>query len=89
MIKIKGEALMKLTVGYCSIRGKNKQKCEDSILIGNNVINEKEGTIELETPCIICLCDGVGGYAGGQEASLFVTRELSATSNPCSIENIK
>lgn len=80
---------MKLTVGYCSIHGKNKQKCEDSILIGNNVINEKEGIIELKTPCIICLCDGVGGYAGGQEASLFVTRELSNVNLLSSVEDIK
>ena len=68
---------MKYMVSYCSQRGKNKQACEDSALIGNLVINDEAGTAELQTPCWICLCDGVGGNAGGREASLFVARELS------------
>lgn len=80
---------MKFTVAYYSRHGKHKQKCEDSILIGNEVTNEKEGIIELESPCFICLCDGVGGYAGGQEASLFVANELSTADIPCSVEDIK
>ncbi|MBR0461803.1 MAG: serine/threonine-protein phosphatase [Erysipelotrichaceae bacterium] len=80
---------MRFTVSYCSQHGKNKQECEDSALIGHDVINEKEGTAELQSPCCICLCDGVGGYAGGQEASLFVTKELSTADVPHSITDIR
>ena len=80
---------MRITVSYCLQHGKNKKECEDSALIGHHVINENVGTVELETPCWICLCDGVGGYAGGQEASLFVARELSAADVPHSVTDIK
>ena len=80
---------MRITVSYCSEHGKNKQKCEDSALIGHHVINEKAGAVELQPPCWVCLCDGVGGYAGGQEASLFVARELSDADIPHSVTDIR
>ncbi len=80
---------MKYMVSYCSQRGKAKQACEDSALIGRLVINDEAGTAELQTPCWNCLCDGVGGVAGGQEASLFVARELSDCSAPESAADVK
>ena len=80
---------MRITVSYCSEREKNKKECEDSALIGHQVINEKAGTVELQPPCWICLCDGVGGYAGGQEASLFVARVLSDSNVPESAADVK
>ena len=80
---------MRFTVSYCSERGKNKKKCEDSVLIGHNAINEEAGTADLQSPCWVCLCDGVGGYAGGQEASLFVARELSTAGVPHDISDIR
>ena len=80
---------MKYTVSYCSERGKNKQACEDSALIGSLVVNEEAGTAEVTAPSWVCLCDGVGGNAGGQEASLFVTRELSNCSAPESAAGVK
>ena len=76
-------------VSYCSERGKTKQACEDSALIGRLVINDEAGTAELQTPCWICLCDGVGGNTGGQEASLFVARELSGRSAPESAADVR
>lgn len=80
---------MKYMVSYCSERGKNKQACEDSALIGHLVINDEAGTAELQMPCWICICDGVGGNAGGQEASLFVARELSDCNAPESTADVK
>ena len=81
-------AAVRVIVSYCSERGKNKKECEDSALIGSHVINEKAGTVELQTPCRICLCDGVGGNNGGQEASLFVARELGSADVPHSVNDI-
>ena len=80
---------MKYIVSYCSERGKNKKECEDSILIGRLVVNDEAGTAELPVPCCICLCDGVGGNAGGREASLFVVRELSSCNTPESAADVK
>ena len=80
---------MKYMVSYCSERGKGKQACEDSALIGHLVIHDEAGTAELQRPCWICICDGVGGNAGGQEASLFVARELSECSAPESTADVK
>ena len=80
---------MKYTVSYCSERGKNKQACEDSALIGSLVVNDEAGTADVTAPCCICLCDGVGGCAGGREASLFVARELSSRNCPESAADVK
>lgn len=80
---------MRVIVSYCLERGKNKRECEDSALIGHHVVNEESGTVELQPPCWICLCDGVGGYAGAQEASLFVARELGAADVPHIVTDIR
>ena len=80
---------MRITVSYCLQHGKNKKECEDSALIGHQVINEESGTVELQAPCWVCICDGVGGNAGGKEASMFVAQELSKADIPHNIEDIK
>ena len=80
---------MKFTISYCSERGKNKSACEDSALIGRLAVNEEAGTVELSTPFWVCICDGVGGVAGGKEASMFVARELSDRSAPESADDVK
>ncbi len=80
---------MKYMVSYCAERGKNKQACEDTALIGHFVINDEAGTAELQMPCWICLCDGVGGIAGGQEASMFVARGLNSCNAPESAADVK
>ena len=86
---IQGAAPVKYTVSYCSERGKNKQACEDSALIGRLVVNDEAGTAEVTAPCCICLCDGVGGCAGGREASAFVAGELSTGNCPESAADVK
>ena len=80
---------MRFLVSYCIERGKNKRQCDDSALIANQVLNETSGEIVIETPYWICLCDGVGGNAGGKEASLFVCRELSASRVPTGVDDTR
>jgi len=80
---------MKFMVSFCSEHGRTKTASDDSALIGHQIINDDVGVIEFQTPGWICLCDGVGGNAGGQEASLFVTEALSKTHVPQSVEEVK
>ena len=80
---------MRLKVAYCIEHGIHKTECEDSALICDIVINDACGEIELHTPGIICLCDGVGGNAGGKEASLYITDFLSHQPIPESVENLR
>ena len=80
---------MKYTVSYCSERGKNKRACEDSARIGRLVVNDEAGTAEVTAPGCICLCDGVGGCAGGREASAFVAGKLSTGNCPESAADVK
>ena len=81
---------MKYMVSYCSERGKGKQACEDSALIGHLVIHDEAGTAELQRPCWICICDGVGGNAGGQEEeqSIIVSLHDIAMSNELNVEDL-
>lgn len=67
---------MKIHVSYSVQTGINKAVCDDSALIGSAVINASSGEYELEAPCVIALCDGVGGNAGGRDASMFVCEGL-------------
>ncbi len=80
---------MTFRVSFCIEHGKNKKLCDDSALIGKSVVNDESGVLEVNTPTWICLCDGVGGNAGGQEASLFVAKELSNAAIPTSAEDVK
>lgn len=79
---------MRFRVSYCIERGRNKQQCDDSALIANEVVNETNGEIIIESPSWVSLCDGVGGNAGGKEASLFVSRELSTSRAPASVDDM-
>lgn len=57
-------------------KGTHKQNCDDAALIGKNVYGEGIHQVQLETPCIVAVADGVGGNQGGKEASHFVLRFL-------------
>ena len=80
---------MTLRVGYCIERGRNKLECDDSALIGETIVNDEKGTLEINTPAWICLCDGVGGYSGGREASLLVTEKLREDVLPSSEKEVR
>ena len=80
---------MKLHVSYAIERGKNKQECEDTGLIGHVVANNASGELITETPSSVFICDGVGGNAGGQEASRFVCDAISQSIIPDTIENAR
>lgn len=74
-----GTAMMRMTItASCRVsRGPHKTECEDCCLIGTEVVNGASATTELRTPARLYLCDGVGGNAGGRDASLFVCRNVS------------
>lgn len=80
---------MKLKVAYSVCKGANKPQCDDSALIGTLTVNDAAGEAELETPAWVCLCDGVGGNAGGKDASLFVCKTLSEADIPADIQGVK
>ena len=66
--------MMKMMTVHVSCRvsrGVQKAECEDSCLVGTAVINDSA----------VCLCDGVGGNAGGRDASLFICREIGNAVN--------
>ena len=64
-------------ITYAITMGIHKQQCEDTARIGDMVINNDHGEADVPAPAIIALCDGVGGNAGGREASAFVCTNLS------------
>ena len=66
---------MKVTV--CVKKGVEKNICEDSAAVDGIVVNSGVYCTELETPHLICVADGVGGNAGGKNASCFVCNSLS------------
>ena len=66
---------MKIT--YNVSKGINKEKCDDCALIGSTVINNESGFVEVEYTNHICIGDGVGGNAGGNEASIFVMQNIA------------
>ncbi len=67
---------MKITVGVKI--GEGKIECDDTALVGDSIINNAFYSVEVTPPILVCAADGVGGNAGGKEASLFITKELSA-----------
>ena len=79
---------MILSVSYCVERGQNKNSCDDTVLAGSKIINEENGTIIIEVPAWVCLCDGVGGNAGGRDASIFVCHALSLEKVSDSIDSL-
>lgn len=77
-----GNRAMIFEAAYCVERGNSKSACDDTALIGSTICNEDSGVLTIESPCWICLCDGVGGYAGGKEASAYVCRSLADAKVP-------
>lgn len=67
-----------MKVTYCVKRGKNKDKCDDSALIGFDVVNNNSGQIEVCGKSRVFIADGVGGNAGGYEASLYVVEAVKS-----------
>ncbi len=66
---------MKVAVGV-SI-GIGKEQCDDTALVGREVINNQTYSFEAEGYLCVAVADGVGGNEGGKEASLFVADALS------------
>lgn len=78
-----------LKVSYKIVKGINKEKCDDTALIGTTIINNKSGFIELEhIPCI-CISDGVGGNTGGDEASFFLMQHVLGLDTECCKEQLR
>lgn len=65
-----------MIVTYKVQKGINKEKCDDSALINSQIIYDNEGMLELNGDVKIFIADGVGGNAGGDEASQFVMKNL-------------
>ena len=65
---------MKITVGVR--KGIEKSQCDDTAMVGNKVTNDDFYEYEGPFPQIIGVADGVGGNAGGKEASIFVVDKL-------------
>lgn len=73
-----------MIVTYCIRKGIHKSICDDSALISSMVLNDEVGVVECEKIDRICIGDGVGGNAGGFEASTFVMQQLVSLSEPVS-----
>ena len=68
---------MKLEAAYCVAAGKHKTECQDTGLIGREILNDRSGSMVCDDPAWVLLMDGVGGNSGGKEASLFAAAELA------------
>ncbi|MBE5837972.1 PP2C family protein-serine/threonine phosphatase [Butyrivibrio sp.] len=66
---------MQVSVGVSIGIGKNQ--CDDTALVGQEVINNQSYSFETDGYVSVAVADGVGGNKGGKEASLFVTDALS------------
>lgn len=68
---------MRITIAVS--KGTNKANCEDTAFC-NGTINDKDvRIIETDTLTAIGVADGVGGNAGGRNASRFIASQISAT----------
>lgn len=63
-------------VTYKIQKGIHKEKCDDSALVDSLIINDSFGCIETKEKTRIMISDGVGGNAGGDEASVFVMKAI-------------
>lgn len=66
---------MFVTVGVKA--GTKKFECDDTAIVNDIVINDDFYACEIKDLKIIAVADGVGGNAGGKEASSFVADRLS------------
>lgn len=60
-------------------RGINKIECDDAILINDILIDDGEVTSSLNDIKFVCIADGVGGNAGGTQASHFILESIKST----------
>lgn len=58
-------------------KGRDKEKCEDAVLLSDSVVCDSTTEIKFELPTKICIADGVGGNLGGEFASHFVLTEIT------------
>ena len=73
-----------MIITYKIQKGVHKEKCDDSALVDSLVINDNSGSVEVKKRTRIMIADGVGGNAGGDEASIFMMNAI----NNLSYENI-
>lgn len=66
---------MKVTVGVRI--GIGKEQCDDTALVGQEIINNSTYVYEADSLIGLAVADGVGGNKGGKEASLFVADSLT------------
>ena len=71
---------MKIAVAAVTDSGVTHEKNDDSVLVGTRVLREGGCGMELEIPALLAVCDGVGGYAGGDVASEAVLQDLAGYS---------
>ncbi len=68
---------------YLSSRaGKRHQQSEDAVLVGSDFLNDTTKELQLPASGFVCVADGVGGNAGGAQASKFVLC-AAAEYDPC------
>ena len=80
---------MTLECGLCVQRGVNKMECQDTALAGHDVFGEGRITVTCKSPAWVALLDGVGGNAGGREASRFAATELAASEPEAEVESVR
>ena len=78
-----------MRVTYKIQKGIHKEKCDDSALIGGQTMNDVSGSMEIKLPDKILIGDGVGGNAGGYEASMFVMNQAAGMQCQGSVEEIR
>lgn len=69
-------------------KGQGKSVSDDRVLLGNQILNERELMMEILLPFVIAVADGVGGNAGGSAASEYVANRLSSLQE-LSLEQLK
>ena len=67
--------------------GSRHEISEDTVLVGQEVINEPSGIYEMPEVGFVCVADGVGGHRGGAVASQYVAMALREAD--CSPENLR
>lgn len=77
-----------MNITYISKHGKNKKVSQDCIRVNDQIINNYAGVIETDLRCI-CIADGVGGVAGGYEASSFILNNFELDGNYENEETIR